>query len=44
MVFQSYALFPHMSVLENVAYGPTVQGASRRDAEAMAPKSCGSSA
>jgi len=26
MVFQSYALFPHMSVFENVAYGPTVQG------------------
>ena len=25
MVFQSYALFPHMSVFENVAYGPTVQ-------------------
>ncbi|MBF9235039.1 ABC transporter ATP-binding protein [Microvirga alba] len=36
MVFQSYALFPHMSVLENVAYGPSVQGASRKDAEAMA--------
>jgi len=36
MVFQSYALFPHMSVIENVAYGPSVQGASRRDSEAMA--------
>jgi iron(III) transport system ATP-binding protein len=36
MVFQSYALFPHMSVLENVAYGPSVQGASKKDAEAMA--------
>jgi iron(III) transport system ATP-binding protein len=36
MVFQSYALFPHMTVLENVAYGPSVQGIARRDAEAMA--------
>src|SRR4051794_13533277 len=25
MVFQSYALFPHMTVFENIAYGPTVQ-------------------
>src|SRR5947208_9649325 len=29
MVFQSYALFPHMSVFENVAYGPTVQRMSK---------------
>ncbi len=29
MVFQSYALFPHMSVLENVGYGLKVQGLSK---------------
>jgi iron(III) transport system ATP-binding protein len=29
MVFQSYALFPHMSVFENVAYGLTVQGLTK---------------
>ena len=36
MVFQSYALFPHMSVLENVAYGPTVSGAPKAKAREMA--------
>jgi iron(III) transport system ATP-binding protein len=36
MVFQSYALFPHMSVVENVAYGPTVQGAGKAVAHDMA--------
>jgi iron(III) transport system ATP-binding protein len=36
MVFQSYALFPHMTVLENVSYGPTVRGASKREAQALA--------
>jgi iron(III) transport system ATP-binding protein len=36
MVFQSYALFPHMTVLENVEYGPTVRGTSRRQARALA--------
>ena len=34
MVFQSYALFPHMSVLENVCYGLTVSRLPRRQAEA----------
>ncbi|TPG45781.1 ABC transporter ATP-binding protein [Roseomonas nepalensis] len=34
MVFQSYALFPHMTVLENVCYGLTVSRRPRREAEA----------
>jgi iron(III) transport system ATP-binding protein len=32
MVFQSYALFPHMSVLENVAYGLRRSGLGRAEA------------
>ena len=36
MVFQSYALFPHMNVLENVSYGLVVGGARRQAAEAEA--------
>jgi len=29
-VFQSYALFPHLSVIDNVAYGPRMRGLSRK--------------
>ncbi len=36
MVFQSYALFPHMSVLENVAYGLTVSGRGKAQARELA--------
>ena len=31
MVFQSYAVFPHMSVAENIAYGLLVTGAPRAE-------------
>jgi putative spermidine/putrescine transport system ATP-binding protein len=30
-VFQDYALFPHMSVVENVAYGLRVRGTAKRE-------------
>jgi len=32
MVFQSYALFPHMSVIENVSYGLVVSGVGKEEA------------
>ncbi|MFP7675313.1 ABC transporter ATP-binding protein [Marivita sp. S0852] len=32
MVFQSYALFPHMTVRENVAYGLTVKSLPKKEA------------
>ncbi|WP_170327413.1 ABC transporter ATP-binding protein [Ruegeria arenilitoris] len=36
MVFQSYALFPHMSVLENVKYGLTFSGFAKDEARSRA--------
>ena len=30
-VFQNYALFPHLNVRENIAFGPRVAGKSKRD-------------
>ncbi|TDB91724.1 ABC transporter ATP-binding protein [Actinomadura sp. KC216] len=36
MVFQDYLLFPHLSALENIAFGLRCQGAGRRDARRRA--------
>ncbi|MFJ3456527.1 ABC transporter ATP-binding protein [Scandinavium goeteborgense] len=35
-VFQDYALFPHMSILDNVAYGLMVKGIGKKQRHAMA--------
>jgi len=35
-VFQSYALFPHMSVLDNVGFGPRMRGMSKPDRDRKA--------
>ena len=35
-VFQNYALFPHMTVLENVGFGLKMQGASRAETKKQA--------
>jgi len=36
MVFQSYAIWPHMTVFDNVAYGLRVRGLPQREIEARA--------
>src|SRR5215210_6715517 len=38
MVFQSYALYPHMTVAENVAYPLRIRGLSKADQRAGAAK------
>ena len=35
MMFQQYALFPHMTVAENIGYGLKVRGMSERDRDAQ---------
>ncbi|MFY7959695.1 MAG: ABC transporter ATP-binding protein [Elsteraceae bacterium] len=42
MVFQSYALFPHMSVLDNVAYGLVSGGMKKTEAHAKAQEALAS--
>ncbi|MFE1798016.1 ABC transporter ATP-binding protein [Streptomyces sp. NPDC059517] len=36
VVFQDYLLFPHLTALDNVAFGPRCQGASKAEARAQA--------
>ncbi|MBJ3774311.1 ABC transporter ATP-binding protein [Acuticoccus mangrovi] len=38
MVFQSYALFPHMNVIDNVAYGLVAQKVPKREAHERAKR------
>jgi sn-glycerol 3-phosphate transport system ATP-binding protein len=41
MVFQNYALYPHMSVFENMAYGLRIRGLSRADIRARVDEAAG---
>jgi len=41
MVFQNYALYPHMSVYDNMAYGLRIRGLSKADIEARVRKAAG---
>jgi sn-glycerol 3-phosphate transport system ATP-binding protein len=41
MVFQNYALYPHMSVYGNMAYGLKIRGLAKADIEARVQKAAG---
>jgi len=41
MVFQSYALWPHMTVRQNVEFGPRMRGVGRAERRALAAASLG---
>jgi sn-glycerol 3-phosphate transport system ATP-binding protein len=41
MVFQNYALYPHMSVFENMAYGLKIRGFSKDDIRKRVDKAAG---
>src|SRR3984893_9959739 len=41
MVFQNYALYPHMSVYDNMAYGLKIRGLAKSDIEARVKRAAG---
>ena len=41
MVFQNYALYPHMSVYENMSYGLRIKGFSKAEIDARVQKAAG---
>src|ERR1700687_966843 len=41
MVFQNYALYPHMSVFDNMAYGLKIRGLAKDDIEARVNRAAG---
>jgi sn-glycerol 3-phosphate transport system ATP-binding protein len=41
MVFQNYALYPHMSVYENMSYGLRIKGMPRHEIDARVQKAAG---